>query len=125
MLKSDRRSLALMDCQGGRLGGGTSQHPATAIACMVIGSTADGGRTSSNGSSLMMVSASREIGVGGGGPLVTQLAQVVLHGVVGVDCSFSQHESVAFGWQHCELLTMLTLGSELQAHADCTKCALS
>jgi len=72
----------------------------------------------------MMVSASREIGVGGG-PLVTQLAQVVLHGVVGVDCSFSQHESVAFGWQHCELLTMLTLGSELQAHADCTKCALS
>lgn len=58
-----------------------------------------------------MASESMEIGVGGG-PLVTQLAQVVLHGIVDVDCSSSQHESVACELQHFELSTTLTQDSE-------------
>ena len=66
MLKVARRSFALIAISGGFVGGGTSQRPATCVACSVEGSTKEGGRTSANGIALRMKNESSDGAVGGG-----------------------------------------------------------
>ena len=66
ILKVERRSFALIAISGGRVGGGTSQHPATSVACSVDGSIKEGGRTRANGTALRMKNESSDGAVGGG-----------------------------------------------------------